>query len=256
MNTINHEKTQKHNFLDCEILKNLMSESSRSIDRLQKDLSPKLGKTANYPTVRRHVNDLEKNGYLEFKEGVRKNGRVDKRKTHNVSLTFKGLAYILLRGPEFTDSEITQIINKVSKPSNLQLSKDLAIIQIPVEAFRKTMSELRPKVNLEFFDEEYMMQTFFVLLRGNVFEYVGKFLKKKTEELQSNGKKSSKRHMKEMRRQSIRDAKAIPEQYLTFIELWKEDAIKERKALEDTVDSLECMLKGIYSIRSIREGVA
>jgi hypothetical protein len=115
---------------NIEILKMLLSEAYKSKYALNESLKEKYGtKKANYPTLRRRIDDLKIDGLIEIEEGKKKNGKQDKRGTQNIGLSFKGLVYLIIKS-DLDETESRMIVNKIySKKhfSKLKLSGNNSI---------------------------------------------------------------------------------------------------------------------------------
>jgi DNA-binding PadR family transcriptional regulator len=141
----------KVNRLDKEIMLSLLT-TQQSIYGLVKNL-----KNTNYATVWRHIKKLQKEGLLTTSKASRKNGKSDKRRTEIPSLTIKGIATLLIKG-DLQKDEIRLAVKKI-------LEKDFSNMPLPFkpyidEIFTRAFIQMKPKVNLEFFDEEYFKELF------------------------------------------------------------------------------------------------
>jgi hypothetical protein len=171
MNTIENDS------LDIEILKVLLPCPTKSIYKVIDDLELKKVniKGINYPTVRRRIAQLEKIGYLKIERGqnLRKNGQVDKRGAVNLLLTFKGL-FKLITSAVLSDNEIRLIIDKTrsySIKSKTTLTKLPLLNEMSVNALRDSFREMRPRINLDYFDEQYATLLFYEnAILGNVLK--------------------------------------------------------------------------------------
>jgi DNA-binding PadR family transcriptional regulator len=143
------EKARKMNRLDKEIMLVLLT-PQQSVYGLEKNL-----KESNYATVWRHIKKLQKEGLLTTSKASRKNGKPDKRRTEIPSLTIKGIATLLIKG-DLQKEEITLAVGKLLEKdfSNMPLLLKPYLDEIFTTAFLK----MKPKVNLEFFDEEYFKE--------------------------------------------------------------------------------------------------
>jgi hypothetical protein len=162
MNIINDD-------LDLEILKVLLACPMDSIYKVKKELEKKQvkieGKKINLSTTRRRLLNLEKQGFILTKKGVRttKNGQLDKREPQNESLTFKGL-FKLIIDTQLTDSELRLVISKTQDSilkSRTQLTELSLVREIPVNALRDSFRQMRSRINIEHFDEDYAAQLFY-----------------------------------------------------------------------------------------------
>jgi len=165
---------------DAEILKALLPETSKSIYKLRDELVEKLGKeNVDYATLLRNVNGLLKTGFIKEEKGITKKGAEDKRGTRRSSINFKGIVFLILNATltkEETDSIMARLL---SKPEIQRHGLDLvAVKDMTSEAFRKTLDDLKPKVNLQHYDEEYVQNLFNDTLTDNLLGEILPYLKK------------------------------------------------------------------------------
>jgi len=135
------------NRLEKAILKALLSEKEASIYKLNKIL-----KEANYPTVWRYVKRMEKDGLIKISE------KPDKRETKLISITSKGIATLLIEG-DLTKEELEKSSNlfwsKMDWISKLPQTERLLTLKFLAEVWADSLLNLRPKINLKYFDEEW-----------------------------------------------------------------------------------------------------
>jgi len=160
MNTTN--KTEPS--LEAEILKFLLTNSGKTSYQVNMELTERLKDkpelNVNYPTLKRKVSKLENEGYVETKASVKKNGSTDKRLGKELFLTFKGLAFIIVK-VELEESEIRRLFQDIADESikhgkDFNISGSLSTQQIPITTLEKSLKELRPRINLDCFEEEYV----------------------------------------------------------------------------------------------------
>jgi len=141
------KKWLKMNRLEKAILKALLSEKEASIYKLNKIL-----KEANYPTVWRYVKRMEKDGLIKISE------KPDKRETKLISITSKGIATLLIEG-DLTKEELEKSSNlfwsKMDWISKLPQTERLLTLKFLAEVWADSLLNLRPKINLKYFDEEW-----------------------------------------------------------------------------------------------------
>ena len=198
---------------NVEILKSLLPEPSRSIYALRDDLKEKLGgEKVNYPTLRRHINKFVKEGLIDVERGTRKNGKPDKRGTQNLSLSFKGLVYLILKS-DLTESESRTIVNRVlAMPhfKKLEMAKDPYVQLMSIDSLKESFSQLRPRVNLEFFDEDYVRELLFEnLILQNCLDNVLAWKKEKLDKLIELPDRLSKRELRILKKKAKKDAGKI-----------------------------------------------
>ena len=136
--------------LDKEIMKTILAEE-QSIYSVNEVLRKK-GEEANYATVWRHIKRMQKEGLLTVVEARRKNGKADQRKTEILKLTNKGIATLLIEG-DLQKEELFSVGRRIF----LKTYKKLPISAEPffTDIFADSLLELKPKVNLKFFDENW-----------------------------------------------------------------------------------------------------
>jgi DNA-binding MarR family transcriptional regulator len=155
---------------DTEILKALLPGPSDSIYKLEKELKEKnKDKNVNYPTLRRHVKRLTQKGFIQVDKGERKNGTPDERDTTVVGISPKGLAYIVLKN-NMDSKTIELAAAKILQQAGLGINWNSLFVTQVTSSVRKTFEELRPKINLEFFDETYMRGLLYTTLVKNIVE--------------------------------------------------------------------------------------
>ena len=70
------------------------------------------GEESNYATIWRHIKKMHKNGLVSSSDSPRKDGTPDKRKTKMATLTFKGIATILIEG-NIEEDELLTVAKKL-----------------------------------------------------------------------------------------------------------------------------------------------
>lgn len=175
------EKGENMNtFNDVEVLKALLTETSRSVYGLKKELGEKLGNgNVNYATLLRHINKLVNRGFVIEERGERKNGRPDRRETRKLLLGFKGLVYLILKenASEREARAITQRFFTDPTYKNVRVDYP-AILSIGTSSIQKTFERMRARVNLEHYDEDYVRTLFWNILVENLLDAVIPFMEK------------------------------------------------------------------------------
>jgi predicted ArsR family transcriptional regulator len=167
-----HSKSEKKmNTLDKEILKTLLGKEDISIYELNKTLKK------NYVTVLRHVQKMLKD------EVLKANQSKTFRETKLLQVTPKGIATFLLKG-NLTRKELLEI-----KPDEIFLKPAESLQEriLNEESLRETLAdtllEIRPKVNLEFFDEKWFKEVFY----ETTWKAIAKSMKKHEKEYIEKG---------------------------------------------------------------------
>lgn len=166
-------RKQKMNMLEIQILKTLLAKESLtkkglSIYELNKTLREAKVKT-NYTTVWRHLKRMLKEKLIEIAEK-------GKRKAQLLTITDKGIATYLLKGNP-SKEELLQIglefhrefINKL-KGKEAFLVKDIL-----KEVFANSLLKIKPKVNLEFFDNKWFREVWVDATLESLNEAVKKY---------------------------------------------------------------------------------
>jgi hypothetical protein len=157
--------------IDVEILKGLLSESSKSLYDLEKELEKKLGKeNVNYATILRKCNKLLEKGFIDEEKGLTKKGKEDKRVTRIESLSFKGLVFLALNA-NLSDAGGRAIFRRLSSKPKYQ-KIDIPLLQAPQIAsvtFLKSFEKIKPKVNSEYYDEKYVRNLWYDSIIKNFF---------------------------------------------------------------------------------------
>lgn len=135
--------------IDKEILKAILTEE-QSIYEIRAKI-----KGSNYTTVWRHIKKMKEDGLLTISEAQRKNGKTDKRGTRLPSLTNKGIATLLIDG-DLQKEELFPIGRRIF----LKTHRKIPIKAEPyfTDVFADSLVELKPKVNLNYFDEEWFRE--------------------------------------------------------------------------------------------------
>jgi DNA-binding PadR family transcriptional regulator len=153
------------NRLDKEIMLVLLV-PQQSMYGLVKNL-----KDANYATVWRHIKKMEKEGLLTTEKASRKNGNPDKRRTEIPDLTTKGLATLLIKG----DLQKEEIMHAGKKLLEQEFSTaPMRFKPYFDEILTRTLLKMKPKVNLEFFDEEYFKELMAMSMVQSLIEVLPK----------------------------------------------------------------------------------
>jgi DNA-binding PadR family transcriptional regulator len=141
------------NSLEKAILKTLLIKQKLSIYELNDTLK------SNYATVWRYVKKMLEDKLLTVSQIKRKDGKPDKRNTQILSITNKGVATFLIRGNP-TREELLKIGSKSWQPllENLSMEERFLTEAFFADSFADSLIEIKPKVNLEFFDEKWFFE--------------------------------------------------------------------------------------------------
>jgi Fe2+ or Zn2+ uptake regulation protein len=158
---------------DVEILKALLPQGSHSIYKLKDELKESYPK-ANYSTLWRKIKGLNKFGLLNTREGTRKNGTIDRRDTKNIELSVKGLIFLIQKA-NLNEHEIQQLVNRflsVPKYQTFNIIKAQIGRQAPIDALTKSFEQIRSRINLEYYDEEYATDLVVSLITKNLIDEI------------------------------------------------------------------------------------
>ena len=185
--------------IQMEILKTLLVLPQSSIYKLNKSI-----KDSTFSTVRRNIYKLKNDGLIKI-------GEPEKRKAMSIILTLKGLATVLIDG-NLTKEELIIADRITLKKNNPKLSQEIFSIIEPYfsDISCDTLLELKPKVNLKYFDEKYFRKIYldstFKAIENAIEKYHIKFEKEgiwATEtERQEAGKKFWDDFLKELKEES------------------------------------------------------
>jgi Fe2+ or Zn2+ uptake regulation protein len=144
--------------IKMEILKVLLIEQTVSIYGLMKPLKEN-GVESNYATIWRYVKKMLEDKLLTVSKIKRKDEKPDKRKTQILSITNKGVATFLIRGNP-TKEELLKIGSKSWQQllENTPIKYRFLQEGFLSESFANALLEIKPKVNLEFFDENWFFK--------------------------------------------------------------------------------------------------
>lgn len=123
-------------------------------------------KNSNYATVWRHVKSMRDNGLLRITKTP------SKRKTEIPTLTPKGLATLLIEG-DLQKEELSSIGRK----SFRIYFKKLPILAEPfmTDILSDSLLEIKPKVNLKFFDEKWFREVLRIAWRNSAVKAIKKY---------------------------------------------------------------------------------
>jgi len=127
----------------------------------QKTVKPKL----STPTVRRRISALVENGYAKYL------GR-GKQRSKTYRLELKGILYLLFNTDQLKDVDISKIaqttINELVLKRKMKSMLRLLITKRIEAATLNTIQQIKPRINLDCFNEEHASKTFYEALLENV----------------------------------------------------------------------------------------
>jgi len=226
---------------NVDILKALLFEPSGSIYKLKEKLA-KDNLKVNYPTLRRRILELEDNGLIEMEKGLNKNGKMDKRKTKSLFLSFKGLAFLILKA-DLSESECRAIVLRtIKEPPYQKAGISHSMKEIPTLAFKKTFEQIRPRINLEFFDKEYFVNLFFeTLIIENLLDGIKEWKE------QHFGKLSQK-EQRQYATKETKDAKKLSSEIHQTLFIVYDYLIRKRENWDKKIQLLEPYIKWYLKI--------
>jgi len=192
-------RSDKEQEKDRDIMMALLT-PQKSIYELEQTLR-RLEKKLNYVTILRHIKKMQKNGLVNSESNLRKNGEPDKRKAMKIELTSKGLATLLIDG-DLQEKELKDLNKEICAKRNKEcssiesgsqsaayavtnffddllinekhlsrLSRKYSLIESYLEEiFVNSLLEIKPKINLKFFDEEWFYEVYVKAIGNAVFK--------------------------------------------------------------------------------------
>jgi DNA-binding MarR family transcriptional regulator len=125
-----------------------------------------------YASVLRHVKKLEIDKLVKTEKGVKKDGKPDNRETKSLRLTEFGLATLAVSG-EVSDKELRLVAERIflkMSPKLQSLMNESGILGESI--LRIVFDRVRPKINLDCFDQEYFDKTFLISMAEYLDETV------------------------------------------------------------------------------------
>jgi hypothetical protein len=226
------QKLSERNIDDC-ILLAVLPEENISIFGVQKEVKKELDKKGGYPSVLRHVNKLTQDGLIHKTPRER-----DKRGTWNLKLTMKGLVYIILN-VGLSDADVRKVFQRFIKGRGLNRLKSsnspLLLAQLPVNVLRKALEDVRPKVNIDFYDEQHATGCITKeLLKVATYEAT-KHLK---EHKDSSGKLKFQQGFSGLQETLVQEARRVPEEHVQMVNAVYEDMREEQNTINMQVAKL------------------
>lgn len=224
---------------DLEILRVLLSGPAKSMYVLEREIKGEPGeKSVNYPTLRRHILELVEDGLIEESKGKKKNGRIDRRKTKILQLTYKGLVFLALNA-DLEPRDFSRIVNLIigKHYPRFRILRHNSLLQIPITSFENMFKELRPRVNLEYFDEEYVKKLVFEMF---VIENI---IQKGREWQVGFKKKSTSKMYKRIIKDAKLDLKRIPKEWPSMLDEVYDYLITKRKDLNGKINFMSSIIK-------------
>jgi hypothetical protein len=167
--------------IPMEILKTLLVSPQSSMYKLNNDI-----KGSKFSTIRRNIYKLQENKLITI-------GKPEKRKAMKIELTSKGLATLLIDG-DLQEKELRELNKEIFRENYKKRSqsdayavidffddllidkKDLSLNQRSLiesylgEIFVNSLLEIKPKVNLKFFDGEWFYEVYVKAIGNAVFK--------------------------------------------------------------------------------------
>ena len=171
----------------------VLSTSPKSMYDLEHTLKETM-RESNYPTVRRHIIEMLKDGLLSTVENLRKNGKPDERRTKKPELTNKGLATLLIDG-DLQKDELVKV-GRISLQRSFGNLPEGFLRGVDFEgAFADTFLRMKPKVNLRFFDEIYFSNTLMLSFLETVIDVVPKIRRQTNVETRATAKQMKNKYV-------------------------------------------------------------
>lgn len=239
MNTLN---VAKPSIEEPEILKYLLSHAGETGYRAEKELSQRLkdkNVNVNYPTIRRAIIKLEKEGYVQAKPIKRKNGSISKR-GKTVELTFKGMAYLILNA-ELEEPEIARLLGEAAPEGikRFELSQgSTEIQQIGIDTIREAFEKLRSRINLEYFDEAYAKMAITDMIVELQLDKFVEWQKKAVGEI-----KHDRTERKAKRRRALKEARYFPVEWIDQLGMIYEHMKAKREQWNEKINMLGPFVK-------------
>ena len=243
-NVPNQDLTEKN--VDNYILKAIFPEDGISVYGVWKKVDAEKGKKSSYRTMERHVLKLSEDGL------IRKMRSNDARGTWNLKLTMKGLVFIILNAG-LSDADVRKVFQRFLKGQGLRklgvFSNPTLLGQLPVNVLRKALIDVRPKVNIDFYDEKYAMETI-----ANELLYVATYEATKYlgEQKDSQGKPRFQHGFNGLQETVSRDALKIPEEYVLMLRDLLECRRKEQGRINKQVADLDFAYLGFKASGSFK----
>lgn len=175
------------NILDREIMTALLKPQPSKYE-----LWKTLNKKYPYATILRHIEKLEKSSLITTQKAKRKNGKLDNRKTVTLSLTDFGLATIIMKG-SLNDKEYKLATEKLLPKEFAQIRFLARGLGITSEVILKSIfDKVKPKMNLEYFNQEYFEETFLISFAETLIEIYRNMTDSKREKLKQIAMQSTK----------------------------------------------------------------
>jgi len=228
------KKGEKMNSIeDTDILKALLPQGSKSVYNLETELK-KNNVKANYPTLRRKIKKLTSSGLIDAKEGIKKNGKTDRRDTKNLDVNLKGLVYLIQKG-NLNEHEIQQIINRLLSSPQFQtfnIIKAQIGRGVLVRALKRSFCQIRPRTNLEFFDREYASSLIGSLMLNNLADEI---VRLRTNPPQKRLRLSHAKAFQDLNR-------VLNPANIEFLSNWRNSLEKERDSIDQRIAWIDDVL--------------
>jgi len=217
--------------LDREIMTALLLPQPSKYELWNKTLNKKYP----YATILRHIKDLEKNGLITTQKAIRKNGKLDNRKTERLTLTEFGLATLIVKG-NLNDKEYKLATERLLPKEFAQIRFLARGLGVTSEVILKSIfDKVKPKVNLEYFNQQYFKETFLVSFAETLIEIYRNMTDFKREKLKQIAIQS----IKETQGKYVSPTKELTNQILSIVKKKQRKFDTMAKVLEKAMRSIE-----------------
>jgi len=118
---------------------------------------------------------MQKEGLIISNKALRKDGKPDKRNTKILKLSPKGYAKLLIEG-DLKEEELREAVIKILQRDYTDLFLPDILNTINADKiFADTLLKTRYKINLEFFNEDYFYEVFYISFAESFFENIKEF---------------------------------------------------------------------------------
>jgi hypothetical protein len=152
--------------LDREVMIALLQPQS-SRYKLWKNM---LDRKFPYKTMSERIRKLQEDKLLEVERAKKKNGKLDNRKTQRLTLTDRGLATLILK-ENVDDKELRLASQRIFLRMSRRLQSLMDNSGLSGESIlRSVFDRMKPKINLDCFNQEYFEDTFLISMAEYLHE--------------------------------------------------------------------------------------